>query len=91
MELGDRDWEKEIKIRLLHQKYYSEYELFQIVYQLVKTLSIKKMNKISHRDVKPQNALIINGIYKLYDYGEAKIIDGNILLIQNVKGSQLFM
>ena len=91
MELGDRDWEKEIQIRLLHQRYYTEYELFQIVYQLVKTLSIMQMNKISHRDVKPQNVLIINGIYKLCDYGETRIIDGNGLVIQNVRGSQLFM
>ena len=91
MELGDRDWEKEIQIRLLHQRYYTEYELFQIVYQLVKTLSIMQMNKISHRDVKPQNVLIINGIYKLCDYGETRTIDGNGLVIQNVRGSQLFM
>ena len=91
MELGDRDWEKEIKIRLFHQRYYSEYELYQIIYQLVKTLSIMQINKITHRDIKPQNVLIINEIYKLCDYGEAKIINGNELVIQNVRGSQLFM
>ena len=91
MELGDRDWEKEIQLRLLHQKYYSEYELYQIIYQLVKTLSIMQQNNVSHRDIKPANVLIMNGLYKICDFGEATIINGNGVVIQNVRGSQLFM
>ena len=91
MELGERDWEKEIQLRFLHQKYYSEYELFQIIYQLVKTLSLMQRYNVSHRDIKPQNILIINGIYKICDFGEARIIDGNGLVIQHVRGSQLYM
>ena len=91
MELGERDWEKEIKLRLVHQKYYSEYELFQIINQLVKTLSIMQKNKVSHRDVKPQNVLIMNGIYKICDFGEAMVFEGNGLVVQPVRGSQLFM
>ena len=91
MELGERDWEKEIQLRFLHQKYYSEYELFQIIYQLVKTLSLMQRYNVSHRDIKPQNILIINGIYKICDFGEASIIDGNGLVIQHVRGSQLYM
>ena len=91
MELGERDWEKEIQLRFLHQKYYSEYELYQIIYQLVKTLSLMQRYNVSHRDIKPQNILIINGIYKICDFGEARIIDGNGLVIQHVRGSQLYM
>ena len=91
MELGERDWEKEIQLRFLHQKYYSEYELYQIIYQLVKTLSLMQRYNVSHRDIKPQNILIINGIYKICDFGEASIIDGNGLVIQHVRGSQLYM
>ena len=91
MELGERDWEKEIQLRFLHQKYYSEYELIQIIYQLVKTLSLMQRYNVSHRDIKPQNILIINGIYKICDFGEARIIDGNGLVIQHVRGSQLYM
>ena len=63
MELGERDWEKDIQVRFLHQKYYSEYELYQIIYQLVKTLSLMQRYNVSHRDIKPQNILIINGNY----------------------------
>ena len=91
MELGERDWEKEIQLRFLHQKYYSEYELYQIIYQLVKTLSLMQRYNVSHRDIKPQNILIINGIYKICDFGEARIIEGNGLVIQHVRGSQLYM
>ena len=92
MELGERDWEKEIKIRFLNKQYYTENELFQIIYQLVKTLSLMQKNKVSHRDIKPQNILIMkNGIYKICDFGEARVIEGNGLVIQRVRGSQLFM
>jgi hypothetical protein len=90
-ELGERDSEKEIQLRFLHQKYYSEYELYQIIYQLVKTLSLMQRYNVSHRDIKPQNILIINGIYKICDFGEARVIDGNGLVIQHVRGSQLYM
>ena len=91
MELAERDWEKEIQIRLLHQKYYTEYEILQITIQLVKTLSLMQKNKVSHRDIKPQNILIKNGLYKICDFGEARIVEGTGLLVQQVRGSQLFM
>ena len=91
MELGDRDWEKEIQLRLLHQQYYTEYELYHIIYQLVKTLSLMQQNNVSHRDIKPANVLIMKGVYKICDFGEATIINGNGVVIHNVRGSQLFM
>ena len=91
MELGERDWEKEIQLRLVHQRYYSEYELYQIIYQLVKTLSLMQQNNVSHRDIKPANVLIMKGLYKICDFGEATIINGNGVVVQNVRGSQLYM
>ena len=91
MELGDRDWEKEIQLRSLHQQYYTEYELYHIIYQLVKTLSLMQQNNVSHRDIKPANVLIMKGVYKICDFGEATIINGNGIVIQKVRGSQLFM
>jgi hypothetical protein len=91
MELGERDWEKEIQLRLLHQKYYTEYELNQIINQLVKALSLMQQNNVTHRDIKPANVLIMNGLYKLCDFGEASLINGSGVVIQNVRGSQLFM
>ena len=91
MELAERDWEKEIQIRLLNQKYYTEYELLQITIQLIKTLSLMQKYNVSHRDIKPQNILIKNGLYKICDFGEARIVEGTGILVQQVRGSQLFM
>jgi serine/threonine protein kinase len=91
MELGERDWEKEIQMRLLHLQYYTEYELYQIIYQLVKTLSLMQKYNVTHRDIKPQNILIKNGIYKICDFGEARVITGNGVVIQHIRGSQLYM
>ena len=91
MELGERDWEKEIQLRILHRKYYTEVELLQIIIQLVKTLSLMQKYNVTHRDIKPQNILIKNGIYKICDFGEARVISGNGVVIQHIRGSQLYM
>ena len=91
MELGERDWEKEIQLRILHRKYYTEVELLQIIIQLVKTLSLMQKYNVTHRDIKPQNILIKNGIYKICDFGEARVISGNGIVIQHIRGSQLYM
>ena len=40
LELAERDWEKEINLRKQDLKYYTEWELFGIICQLVKTLSL---------------------------------------------------
>ena len=91
MELGERDWEKEIQLRIMHQRYYTEVELLQIINQLVKTLSLMQKYNVTHRDIKPQNILIKNGIYKICDFGEARVISGNGVVIQHIRGSQLYM
>ena len=49
-------------------------------------------NNIGHRDVKPQNVLILNGKYKLCDFGEARNISGkNGYIHQPIRGSELYM
>ena len=91
MEVGKNDWEKEIKQKESLVNYYSENELINIIKQLSNALSFLESNKISHRDIKPQNILIFdNNIYKIADFGEAKkIIYKNS---QNtLRGTQLYM
>ena len=90
-EVGKNDWEKEIKQKESLVNYYSENELINIIKQLSNALSFLESNKISHRDIKPQNILIFdNNIYKIADFGEAKkIIYKNS---QNtLRGTQLYM
>ena len=92
MELGGRDWEKEILLRKSISLYYSEYELFEIIFQLVKTLSLMQKNNVTHRDIKPQNILLCkNNIFKICDFDEAKIIDSDGPILQPVRGSELYM
>ena len=61
MEKAERDWDQEINVRSQYNLYYKESELLNIMNQLVSTLSLLQKNHITHRDIKPQNILIING------------------------------
>ena len=91
MELAEIDWEKEIKKRKEKKQYYTEGELFDILKQLVSTFALLQKNSITHRDIKPQNVLIVNGIYKVCDFGEAKVTGGNNIIRQTIKGTELYM
>ena len=91
MELANIDWEKEIKKRKENKEYYTEGELFDILKQLTETFSLLQKNHITHRDIKPQNVLIVNGVYKVCDFGEAKVIDGCDVIRQTIKGTELYM
>jgi len=91
MEMADKDWEQELLDRQKYKQYYSEEELFIIISQLIKTLSLLQYNHITHRDVKPQNILICQGIYKLTDFGEAKILKRTGVIASRVRGTELYM
>ena len=98
MELAVSDWEKEILERKKNNNYYSEYELMTILHSLVKSLSILQQKNISHRDIKPQNILILKDKntgqqkYKLADFGEAKeLLKENPTDRQTLRGTELYM
>jgi len=91
MELGERDWFNELKIRETYFMYYSENELFDIITQIVKTLSLMQKNNVAHRDIKLQNVILSKGIYKLCDFDESEIVNKNIEVCQTIKGSKLYM
>ena len=97
MELGDKDWEKEIIRRQKLKEYYTEEELMNILIVLVNTLEKLQKENISHRDIKPQNILVFNNnnkeCYKLADFGEAKeLLGGNKPTEkQTLRGTELYM
>ena len=92
MELAQTDWEREINSRNKKHLYYTRAELFDIIKQLITLYSLLQKNNISHRDVKPQNILIINGLYKICDFGETRNISGkNGYIHQPIRGSELYM
>ena len=91
MERAIGDWFLEIRKRILTKKYYKEYEIINILKQIVSALVYLEEKNIAHRDIKPQNILIFPGkIYKVADLGEAKIIE-NINREITLRGSELYM
>ena len=91
MELATTDWEKEIKKRAKLKHSYTEGELLTIVKRLIRTFSQLQKFGICHRDIKPQNVLIINNDYKICDFGEAKIVKNNISELHTLRGTELYM
>ena len=91
MEKAEKDWNTEITSRNKTGIYYTEKEIINIMDQLISTLSLLEKNHITHRDIKPQNILIFKGIYKLCDFGEIRVLERDGLLVQRVRGSELYM
>ena len=94
MDLALRDWDFEIEQRKKENNFYTEKELISILKQISSALLyLQRDKRIAHRDVKPENILVFNdGIYKLGDFGEAKI---NRLRRNNarstIRGTEMYM
>ena len=91
MEKAELDMEQELILRNKYMKYYSEIELTNVLCQLIIACAQMEKNNIAHRDIKPQNILILNGIYKLCDFGETKLFNKGDVVIQRIRGSELYM
>ena len=91
LELADKDWEQEIISRGKQHKFYSEYDLINIMCGLIETLSLLQKNHITHRDIKLQNILLLNNSYKICDFGEARKLCQKGVIVQPVRGSELYM
>ena len=85
MEKAEKDWNTEITSRNKVGIYYTEKEIINIMDQLISTLSLLEKNHITHRDIKPQNILIIEGLYKLGDFGEIRVLERDGLIVQRLE------
>ena len=92
MDLSESDWDTAIKERAKDNNYYSETELIIILKQITSALAyLQKERNIAHRDIKPENILIFkNNIYKLCDFGEAKISQ-NLKRENSLRGTEIYM
>jgi len=91
MEMCDMDFEQEIKSRSAYNRFYSQQEMFGVMLQLISTLSFLQKCHITHRDIKPQNILISKGVYKLCDFGDIRKMQREGIVVQRVRGSELYM
>ena len=91
MELAEKNWEQEILKRQKMQLFYQEYELMDMFSHLIKTFSSLQSINFTHRDINPQNIMIVNGKLKICDFGNSKLLKKNGVIIQKVRGSEIFM
>ncbi|KAG5484005.1 hypothetical protein LSCM1_05857 [Leishmania martiniquensis] len=67
-------------------------EVQKIAKQLIQALNYLHSNRIIHRDMKPQNILIgQNGAVKLADFGFARSMSYNTIVLTSIKGTPLYM
>jgi fused-like protein len=77
---------------LQDDKSLPESEIRKIAQQLVRSLHYLHSNRIIHRDMKPQNILIsANGVVKLCDFGFARAMSSNTIVLTSIKGTPLYM
>ena len=88
MPLAKTDWLKQIEDENM---IYSEEQLIEILIHLSRALSIMQYKNIAHRDIKPQNILIMeNGEYKIADFDESIFVKKAYNYFE-IKGTEMFL
>lgn len=90
-ELAECDWDSQINSYYQIHQSYSEENALIILKQLSSAFSFLQRNRITHRDIKPQNILVFpNNVYKISDFGEAKYVRKDVDM-NTLKGTEMFM
>ena len=91
MEYAEKDWEQEIIDRASYHLFYQENELMGIMAQIINTFALLQKNHITHRDIKPQNIMLVKGKFKITDFGNARLLKKEGYCVQRIRGSEMFM
>lgn len=93
-ELGDiyiiMEYCEKTMLALLDEK-LNETSVKYYIKQLVDGLYYLQKKNIVHRDIKPANILLKNNIIKIADFGFAKALDNNDIMMDTICGSPLYM
>ena len=91
MEYAEKDWEQEIIDRASYHLFYQENELIAIMAQIINIFALLQKNHITHRDIKPQNIMLVKGKFKITDFGNARLLKKEGYCVQRIRGSEMFM
>ena len=73
------DLEKKITVRQKKNLYFTEYEILNMIIQIIKGLKSLHDSKIMHRDIKSANIFLFNdNIVKIGDLNVSKILKNNL-------------
>jgi fused-like protein len=59
--------------------------------QILDALCYLDQNRITHRDLKPQNILILNDVIKICDFGFARKLSASTTFMNSLKGTPLYI
>ena len=71
--------------------FYTEEELITIMSQIIHTFALLQKNHITHRDIKPQNIMLVKGNFKITDFGNCRILKREGYCVQRIRGSEMYM
>jgi|ETNmetMinimDraft_14_1059893.scaffolds.fasta_scaffold91409_1 serine/threonine protein kinase len=75
---------------LKKKKRLSEDEAIKVLDSTISGLAYLNSHNVIHRDIKPANTIISKGVYKICDYGLAKVIDENTFQKYTPAGTPLY-
>ncbi|KAI3389057.1 hypothetical protein SNEBB_009619 [Seison nebaliae] len=84
--------ETDLHTILKDDKFFEETEVRRLTKQLISALHFLHSNRVLHRDLKPQNILLSkDGNVKLCDFGFARLMSFETMVVTSIKGTPLYM
>lgn len=91
VELLSVDIHAEIERRKTVNERWQEWEIVEFLRQLASALAYMQENRVTHRDIKPQNIFLTGAILKLGDFGSASRRDSIDPKQESLAGSPFFL